>query len=300
MSKKSAKDLVEALQRHESPYESSSSHYSETSYGKPPPLYPELQEVASDFDSSPAIERKVGKGILTLAICGSLLYMGYYFYQSYCHKISNEKKNKLLKIDQNLSKVENNFTVLEEKLETIEKKVTALVRRKQNEKYTKDYIENVDESVNGSNVSSYYHFDSQGRKFKSKWDTFDADAECAKVDLQTADSTQSKVEEDYMKDKADLRNQIAYIMNITEKQQTYLDSLHLESIVKDDVGESIKSRTENMNGGQQVLKEPNHEESMAIQIENVKFRRKQCATRSNNLLDRIDKIATFFNQEDCP
>jgi len=300
MSKKSAKDLVEALQRHESPYESSSSHYSETSYGKPPPLYPELQEVASDFDSGSGIQSKIGKGIITLAVCGSLLYMGYYFYQSYCHKISNEKKNKLLKIDQNLSKVENNFSVLEEKLEKIEKQVTTLIRRKQNEKYTTEYIENVDESVNGNNVSSYYHFDSQGRKFPNKWDTFDADAECAKIDLQTAYSIQSKVDENYMKDKAELRNQIAYIMNITEKQQSFLDSIHLECIVKDDVGESIKNKTENMNSRQQVLKEPNHEESMTIQIENVKFRRKQCATRSNDLLDRVDKIAKFFEQEDCP
>lgn len=35
---------------------------------------------------------------------------------------------------------------------------------------------------NGAATSSYYHFDSQGNKFKNKWDSFDVDAELAKVE----------------------------------------------------------------------------------------------------------------------
>ena len=32
----------------------------------------------------------------------------------------------------------------------------------------------------------YYHFDSSGRKFKNKWDDFDVDAECQRVDQEEA------------------------------------------------------------------------------------------------------------------
>jgi hypothetical protein len=35
-------------------------------------------------------------------------------------------------------------------------------------------------------VSSYYHFDSSGKKLKNKWDSFDVDAECDKVDSAPA------------------------------------------------------------------------------------------------------------------
>jgi len=35
---------------------------------------------------------------------------------------------------------------------------------------------------NAAADSSYYHFDSKGNKFKNKWENFDVDAECAKVD----------------------------------------------------------------------------------------------------------------------
>jgi hypothetical protein len=40
----------------------------------------------------------------------------------------------------------------------------------------------VSDPKEGNDVSSYYHFDSSGKKTKNKWDSFDVDAECQKVD----------------------------------------------------------------------------------------------------------------------
>ena len=305
---KSAVDLVEALQRKESPYESSSSSFSETSYGKPPPLYPELQEVPSNGDgsnlTSSSIVGKISKGFLTVALCGSLFYTGYYFYQNYRQTILKQSKDRLSKIDKNLTKVENNFSKLESKLNDVEKKLTALIRRKYNERFTEDYIQNKDENFDNNQgklsssakdangkVSSYYHFDSQGRKFDNKWDTFDADSECDKIDLPKNGSFATPASNDLMQEKADLRNQIAYIKNVTEKQQSFLDGIHFASLVQNNTNKQISSTAEGI-----LVKEPDQEELIAVQIENLKFRRKKCATRSNNLLDRIDRIVKSFEE----
>ena len=68
--KKATEDLVAALQRAEAPNESASSYYSEKAYGKPPSLYPELQEVPSDAvtQASSMVIRKVGQTVLILGL----------------------------------------------------------------------------------------------------------------------------------------------------------------------------------------------------------------------------------------
>ena len=119
MPSKSTSDLVEALQRKESPYESPSSAYSDVTYGKPSPLYPELQEVPVSEENnltSSSTVNKLSKTLLTVSICGSLLYAGYYFYRSYAYKKKvKQRKESLSKLEENLTKVENNFSKLENK-----------------------------------------------------------------------------------------------------------------------------------------------------------------------------------------
>ena len=43
-----------------------------------------------------------------------------------------------------------------------------------------------DDNAKHATTLGYYHFDSTGRKFKNKWDDFDVDAECDRVDQQEA------------------------------------------------------------------------------------------------------------------
>merc|ERR1712196_388047 len=43
-------------------------------------------------------------------------------------------------------------------------------------------VEGKVDSINAAATSSYYHFDSKGKKFKSKWDKFDADSELKKLE----------------------------------------------------------------------------------------------------------------------
>ena len=45
-----------------------------------------------------------------------------------------------------------------------------------------------DKDTKGSTTgkSDYYFFDSNGKKGKNKWDTFDADAECERLDAEAA------------------------------------------------------------------------------------------------------------------
>ena len=41
------------------------------------------------------------------------------------------------------------------------------------------------EKKSAAEASGYYHFSSSGKKNVNKWDSFDADAECAKVDADS-------------------------------------------------------------------------------------------------------------------
>jgi hypothetical protein len=42
-----------------------------------------------------------------------------------------------------------------------------------------------DSRKSATEASGYYHFSSSGKKLANKWDSFDADAECAKIDGDT-------------------------------------------------------------------------------------------------------------------
>jgi uncharacterized coiled-coil DUF342 family protein len=76
------------------------------------------------------------------------------------------------------------------KISSIESKITTLSSAITTQEATaKKKEEKKESSSKEASVSSYYHFDSKGNKFKNKWDSYDVDAEIEALDKEEETAT---------------------------------------------------------------------------------------------------------------
>ncbi|KAG6963782.1 hypothetical protein JG688_00007998 [Phytophthora aleatoria] len=97
--------------------------------------------------------------------------LAYWQYQRYSKLNERREATKLLR------KVELVATEVSVRLMNLENQVKELVEYEAGEAEEEDPADN-------STLNSYYHFDSQGNKLKTKWDSYDVDAELERLEKE--------------------------------------------------------------------------------------------------------------------
>ncbi|OQR96155.1 hypothetical protein ACHHYP_16951 [Achlya hypogyna] len=107
------------------------------------------------------------------AVATSVVVLTYVLYRTTTEPAHVQQKKKALKL---LEEVQSIVDAVRIKLDALEVDVQRYL-----EKIKEPALEAEDNSLN-----SYYHFNSTGKKLKTKWDSFDVDAELERLDREEA------------------------------------------------------------------------------------------------------------------
>ncbi|OQR99920.1 hypothetical protein THRCLA_06336 [Thraustotheca clavata] len=128
-------------------------------------------------------------------VATSIVALSYVLYKATAEPLHVQQKRKALEL---LEQVQGIVDTIRVKLDALEEDV---------KQFLQSQNEQEDQQDDETPLNSYYHFDSTGKKLKTKWDSFDVDAELERLDDEqnTSSSTSPKKKNTFTKSQLEQR-----------------------------------------------------------------------------------------------